>query len=215
MLVASVNTDRLSSTEYWGTDPGSCLSWQKMENLHMLADTPNHKWNSYAGLKDPLWGFPPKVCRILIHRIHSTFWHTHTFKCSLLILSFFNYLNPFKFFLSFLATAVNGLRRPYGLGHFDFKPSPTEELLGKCFRLESGQFLCSHKQSLPRTTKAKLASLLHAAHQWQETPTKDSKVRLVAKLGLQDCILQERSPGMHTQALSQKGALSGCRHHPH
>jgi hypothetical protein len=74
--------------------------------------------------------------------------------------------------------------------------------------------LLSRKQSPPRTTKAKLASLLHAAHQWWEMPTKDPEVPLTTKLGLQHRILQEQSPGMCVQVLIQKGAQSGHWHSP-
>jgi hypothetical protein len=74
------------------------------------------------------------------------------------------------------------------------------------------KFYAAASKGLPRTTKAKLASLLHAIHQWWEMPTKDPEVKLVAELGLQDRILQELSPGAHARVPSQKGAQCGCWH---
>jgi hypothetical protein len=65
-------------------------------------------------------------------------------------------------------------------------------------------------KSLPGTTKAKLAPLLHATHWQQELPCKDPKVLLAAKLGPRGCTLQERFPGASAQAQSQKQAQSGC-----
>jgi hypothetical protein len=46
-------------------------------------------------------------------------------------------------------------------------------------------------------------------------PIKDTKVLLVAELGLQDRILQEQSPGTCARAPGQKRPQSGCRHSPH
>ncbi len=68
----------------------------------------------------------------------------------------------------------------------------------------------ARKQSLPRTTKAKLGSLLYTTHWWWEMPHKDPKVQLAAELGPQNCTLQEQFPGVPTQAQSQKRAQSGC-----
>jgi hypothetical protein len=45
-------------------------------------------------------------------------------------------------------------------------------------------------------------------------PIKDPKVRLAAELGLQDPILQERSPGTCVQEPSQKGVQSEHWHSP-
>ena len=51
--------------------------------------------------------------------------------------------------------------------------------------LESGEFYARlQARSLPGTTKAKLASLLHTNHQWREMPHKDSKAQLTAELAL-------------------------------
>jgi hypothetical protein len=51
--------------------------------------------------------------------------------------------------------------------------------------LQVGEWLIlhSHKQSLPRTTEAKLGSLLLADHQQQEMPPKDLAVQLAEELG--------------------------------
>ncbi len=47
------------------------------------------------------------------------------------------------------------------------------------------------ESSLPGTTKAKLASFLHAAHPRRELPLKNPKVRLAVELGPQGPTLQE------------------------
>jgi hypothetical protein len=76
--------------------------------------------------------------------------------------------------------------------------------------LESAQFYM-HPQvkSLPGSTKAKLASLPHAANQWREMPHKDSKVQLAVELGPRVCILQEQFPSKPAGGMSQKWAQSG------
>jgi hypothetical protein len=51
------------------------------------------------------------------------------------------------------------------------------------------------ESSLPGTTKAKLASLLHTTHPRQKIPLKDPKVLLAAELGSQCRTLQEQFPG--------------------
>jgi hypothetical protein len=67
-------------------------------------------------------------------------------------------------------------------------------------------------QEHSRTTKAKLAPLLHANHQWREIPFKNPKVQLAAELSLRAHTFQEQSPGACAQALHQKGSQSGLQH---
>jgi hypothetical protein len=82
--------------------------------------------------------------------------------------------------------------------------------------LESGQFYARPQaRSLPGTTKAKLASLLHANHWRQEMPHKDPEARLAADLALRCHRLQERFPGTPTWAMSWKQAQSGHWLWPH
>jgi hypothetical protein len=66
-------------------------------------------------------------------------------------------------------------------------------------------------ESLPRTTKAKLASPLRVDHQRRYWTPKNPKARLTAELGLRVCTLQERDPGARAQAPRQEGVQSGCR----
>jgi hypothetical protein len=68
-------------------------------------------------------------------------------------------------------------------------------------------FLCApQKSNLPGITKAKLASLLHTAHPWQEMPLKDPKVQLAAELGPRGRTFQEQIPGVPTRVQSQAQA---------
>jgi hypothetical protein len=80
----------------------------------------------------------------------------------------------------------------------------------------SGEWLSLRgcEQSLPRTTKAKLSSLLHAAHWQWEMPHKDPEVQLMAELSPRVCMLQERIPGARAQVPSHKLAQSSCWHSP-
>ncbi len=82
--------------------------------------------------------------------------------------------------------------------------------------LESGQFYAHPRtRSLPGTTKAKLASLLHANYWWWEMTHKDPKAQLAVELALRCHRLQEQFPGTPTWAMSQKGAQFGCWLRPH
>jgi hypothetical protein len=70
-------------------------------------------------------------------------------------------------------------------------------------------------KSLPGTTKAKLASLLHADHQWREMPLKDPEAQLAAELAQWCSRLQEQFPGVPARAMSRKQAQSGRWLQPH
>jgi hypothetical protein len=78
--------------------------------------------------------------------------------------------------------------------------------------LESGQFYtCPRARSLPGTTKAKLASWLHANHCWREVPHKDPEARLVAEWAQRCRRLQEQFSGTPVLAMCRKQAQSDCR----
>ncbi len=65
-------------------------------------------------------------------------------------------------------------------------------------------------KSLPGTTKAKLASLLHTAHwRWEVQPHKDPEVLLTAEFGPRGCTLQEQFTGAPTWVQSQAQTQSG------
>jgi hypothetical protein len=68
------------------------------------------------------------------------------------------------------------------------------------------------RESLPGTTKAKLASPLRADHRRRYWTPKDPKARLTAELGLQVRTLHERDPGVRARASRQEGVQSGHRH---
>ncbi len=86
----------------------------------------------------------------------------------------------------------------------------------RTYFLESGQFYARLRaRSLPGTTKAKLASLLHANHWRREMPHKDRKAQLTLELAPPCRRLQEQFPGAPTWAMSRKWAQSGCWHWPH
>ncbi len=182
--------------------------------------------NSYAGSKDPMYSqvqHSLKVYQFPTHR-NSTCWyplqvssldtltpHPHSVKCASIYSYNFSIIKIH--IISFFASQLNCLRcrvGPIGLGHFEFKPSPTEELGQKLLFQVSGHFYaaCKHK-SLPGTTKAKLASSLHAIHWRRGLSHKDPKVLLAAELGPQGRTLQEQFPGAPTRVQSQKQAQPG------
>jgi hypothetical protein len=77
--------------------------------------------------------------------------------------------------------------------------------------LESGQFFERPRaRSPPGATKAKLASLLHADHQWRDMTLKDLEAQLAAESVLRCHRLQERFPGALSLVMSRKQARSGC-----
>jgi hypothetical protein len=104
---------------------------------------------------------------------------------------------------------------PIGLGHFECKPSPTEELVKERFFFWWVAYSTwPMSKSFPRTIKAKLASLLHTTHLWWEMPHKDPEWRHEMELDPQVCTLQELCPGTHAQVPSQKRAEPGCKLRP-
>ncbi len=66
-------------------------------------------------------------------------------------------------------------------------------------------------ESLPRTTKAKLASPLRANHWRRYWTPKDPEARLAVELGLRVRTLHDRDPSLHARAPRQEGVQSGCR----
>jgi hypothetical protein len=69
----------------------------------------------------------------------------------------------------------------------------------------------SGRESLPRTTKAKLAPSRRPDHRQGDTAHKDPEVLLAAELGPRACTLRERYPGTCASAPRQKGARTGRR----
>ena len=63
--------------------------------------------------------------------------------------------------------------------------------------------------------QGQVSASLHVNHWWWKMPLKDPKVQLAAEFGPRVWRLQEQSPGVRTQALSQKGAQSDCQLRPH
>ena len=90
-------------------------------------------------------------------------------------------------------------------------PLSTEELLGKRLQTRERWWVLSGRESLPRTTEAKIASSLHINHRRQYWTPKDPEVGLAAELGLWVHKLHEGYPGARTQAPRQEGVQSGCR----
>ncbi len=71
--------------------------------------------------------------------------------------------------------------------------------------LESGQFYARPRaRSLPGTTKAKLASSLHADHRRRAMLYKDRKAQLAVELAPPCRRLQEQFPGAPAWAMSRK-----------
>ncbi len=68
------------------------------------------------------------------------------------------------------------------------------------------------RESLPGTTKAKLASPLRADHRWQYWTPEDPEAQLAAELGLRVRTLHEQDPGARARAPRQEGVQSGCWH---
>jgi len=78
-------------------------------------------------------------------------------------------------------------------------------------RRESGRENKSSSESLPGTTKAKLAPIVHADHPRREIAKSDPEVLLAAELGQRARTLHERYPGARARAPRQRGVRSGRR----
>ncbi len=154
-------------------------------------------------------GTSPKEYQVPMYR-NSTCWHTLTFECSFLSYNFpIIRIHTVSFFLKHEdSKGIEQGRWPRTLW------IQTLPYWGVTMRASfSGEWtiLCAPwESSLPGTTKANLASLLHAAHWWQEMPLKDPKVWLAVKLGLRGRTFQERLLGTLVGAISQKQAQSDC-----
>jgi hypothetical protein len=163
---------------------------------------------------------PPKEQQIPIHR-NSTCWHTFDTHVIFEVI-IFQLSDTHTSILAFLKHS-----RPESTGRADWPGTlwiQTRTLpywrgvttKTRTSFLERGQFYARLQvRSLPGTTKAKLASLLHANYQRWEMPHKDPEGWLVAELALRCCRLRERFPGAPTLAMSRKQAWSGCRLWPH
>ncbi len=142
--------------------------------------------------------------------------HAYTFECSFLSHNF-----PIIKIRSFFLKRV----RPESVGKADWPGTLWIQTLpywGVSTSSTRASFsgdwpiLCAlPESSLPGTTKAKFASLLHTNHQRQEMPHKDPKAQLAAELALRCHTLQEQFPGALTWVQSQKQAQSGCWLWPH
>ncbi len=141
----------------------------------------------------------------------STCWHTFdTHLKSFKLINFHYYKQPtFICSSSFFAPDT-----PSGLQHFEFKHLFYWGVSSRTLLVENWQILCSHEQSLSRTTKAKLAhcyrpivggrkclsrTLSCDSQQSWAHESKDSKSNLLVR----------------AQAPSQKGAWSDCWCRPH
>ena len=101
-----------------------------------------------------------------------------------------------------------------GLGHFEFKQDLLQEpsfYCGVTTRATAARERpkTSGRESLPRTTKAKLAPSRHPDHRQGVTAHKVPEVLLAAELGPRAWTLRERYPGACASAPRQKGARTG------
>ncbi len=153
-------------------------------------------------------GIPPKVYQIPTYK-NSTCWHTFDTHVVIQII-IFNYQKSIPLLLFVLKCL-----RPKSIGRADWPrtfwiQTRTLPYWGVTMKtrtsfLERGQFYTRPRaRSLPRTAKAKLASLLHSNHQWREMPHNDPKAWLAAELALQCRRLQEQFPGAPALAMSWK-----------
>ena len=162
----------------------------------------------FCRLKDPTrrrvrystQGIPSSYIR------NSTLGHAYTLKSSLNIALIFNYPISLHFFFFFLCLHDDCLV------HFEFK---TLLLLRSSYKnaytWESGQ-IKSGWESLPRTTMAKLGSLLHADHWWQYWTHRDPKVQHAVELSSRAHTLHEQYPGVCAREPCKKGVQFCCRH---
>ncbi len=147
----------------------------------------------------------PKVYRVPMYR-NSTCWHTHSGKFSVLNHNFSIFkIHTISFFPKRLSPTCIGracdtlnsnspLLRSYYIKYENF-------FFGKWPILH-----VTASKSLPETTKAKLASSLHIAHQWWEWPHKVPGVLLAAELGSWGHILRKQFPGTPASVQSQEWA---------
>ncbi len=190
------------------------------DDIRVLCPCTAHVWADPGG-----WGQLQMASQGGTIRSGSAIWeymfriaHTHAFKCNILRSQFLNYQNTYIFSFSSVQDP-RGIERGRWPGTLRIQTFPYWGVSTSSTRASfSGEWpiLCAlQESSLPGTTKAKLASLLHTAHPWWEMPLKDPKVRLTAELGPRGRTLQEQLPGAPAWVQSQKQAQSGCWLWPH